>query len=273
MTKTGLPLMRHPADARIHFSELKQHAKSPAHVKLATEGARSISDVMRIGGVADSIVFQHGKGHVLYPGRRAGKEWESFQAEHPDTYIVIQSELDRAEGAAHAVLTSPAAMRVLGGCDFQQVMQWDAFGLPCAAGVKGQRGGFDALHRAKGELNDLKVTSCTEPEALSRHALNQLWHAQMAWYRWGARSLGQTINVCRLVCVESSPPHNVTVLRLPESWLVIGEKLITAWCDRHRACECAGAWPGYVQEEIEAIDPAWMAEGVDLVGLDEAPVE
>ena len=267
--------MRHPVDGRLHFSELKAHAKSPAHVKLAVEGARTLTRSMLVGGIADSMVFEHGEGHALYEGKRdpRSKDWLAFKEANAGRYLCIASELEEAMGAANAVLQDPVATEVLAGCDFQQVMQWDAFGLPCAAGVKGQRGGFDALHRAKGELNDLKVTSCTEPEALSRHALNQLWHAQMAWYRWGARSLGQTINVCRLVCVESSPPHNVTVLRLPESGLVIGEKLITAWCDRHRACECAGAWPGYVQEEIEAIDPAWMAEGVDLVGLDEAPVE
>ena len=262
-------MMRHPADNRIHFSELKQHAKSPAHVKLATEGARTISDVMRIGGVADSIVFQHGKGHVLYPGRRAGKEWDAFQIEHPDTYIVIQSELDRAKGAAEAVLKDPAARRALDGCDFQQVMQWDAFGLPCAAGVKGQRGGFDALNRAERYIADLKVTSCTEPEQFSRHALNQFWHAQLAWYRWGARSLGVPIDSCRLIGVESAPPHNVTVLRLPDSWLARGERLIVAWAERHRACELADAWPGYVQEEIDAIEPAWMTEGVELEGLEE----
>jgi hypothetical protein len=263
-------MMRHPTDGRIHFSELKQHVKSPAHVKLAIEGSRTVTESMLIGGIADSIVFQRGQGHALYEGRRdpRNKEWQTFRDANAGKYLCIASELDRAKGAADAVLRDPVAQRVLDGCDFQLVMQWEAHGLPCAAGIIGERGGFDALHRANGELTDLKITNCAEPEHLSRHALNQLWHAQLAWYRMGARALGQRADVCRLICAESAAPHNVTVLRLPESWLVMGEKLVAKWCERHRACEAADAWPGYVQDEVEAITPAWMGEHVELEGLE-----
>ena len=262
--------MRHPVDGRVHFSELKAHVKSPAHVALAVHGARTVSDVMRIGGVADSIVFEHGKGHVLFEGRRdpRSKDWQAFQAEHAGKYIVIASELDRAEGAARAVMADATAQRVLAGCKFQQVMQWEAYGLPCAAGIKGERGGFDAVNLELGELTDLKIVHNAEPEYLSRHVLNQFWHAQLAWYRTGLRALGHEIRIARIIAAESSPPHNVTVLRIPERWLVQGVTLCATWAERHRACELADAWPGYVQDEIEAIEPAWMAEHVDLDGLD-----
>jgi hypothetical protein len=261
-------MMRHPLDNRIHFSELKQHAKSAAHVKLAVQGAREITRAMIVGGVADSIVFQHGRSHVVAPCKRDDRvaEWRVFKVEHAGKYICTQAELDDAEGAAQAVLADPAAQRALKGCDFQQVMTWDAFGLPCAAGIKGERGGFDAL--GPDSIADLKVTACTEPEALSRHLLNQLWHAQLAWYRIGARTLGRRVDVCRIIAVESAAPYNVTVLRIPERWLVQGEQIVTTWAERHRACEAADAWPGYAQEEIDAIEPAWMAEHVELEGLD-----
>jgi hypothetical protein len=262
-------MMRHPVDGRLHFSELKAHAKSAAHVKLATLGARTITDVMRIGGVADSLVFDCGKSHVLYEGRRDARSlaWQQFQEEHAGKYIVIQPELDRATGAAEAALADPVAQRVLEGCRFQQVMQWEAYGLPCAAGIKGERGGFDAL--GPDSIADLKVTRSAEPEELSRHILNQHWHAQLAWYRTGARSLGRTVDVCRIIAVESAPPHNVTVMRIPERWLTAGEQLCALWAERHRACEAADSWPGYVQDEVEAIDPSWMADGPELEGLDD----
>lgn len=263
-------MMRHPIDGRCHFSEIKKHAQSPAHVKLACTVPLEISRPMLIGGIADSLVFEHGKSHAIYPGRRIGKEWEAFKAANPDRYLCIQSEYDDAEGAALAVLADPVAREVLAGCHTQQVMQWEAYGLPCAAGIKGQRGGFDAYHPEHLYLADLKVTACTEPEQLSRHVLNMNWHTQLAWYQYGARMLGISIQECKLIAVEAQPPHNVTVLRIPESWLQHGEKLLTMWTDKHRACELADAWPGYVQSEIDAIDPGWMSEHVELEGLDDA---
>jgi hypothetical protein len=113
------------------------------------------------------------------------------------------------------------------------------------------------------------VTATTEPEAFSRHVLNMCWHAQLAWYRIGARAAGIDVQSCKLIGVEAQPPHNVTVLRIPERWLIAGEQLCTAWAERHRACEAADAWPGYVQCEVDAIEPAWMAEGPELEGLDD----
>lgn len=264
--------MRHPVDGRLHFSELKAHAKSPAHVKLAVEGARTLTRSMLVGGIADSMVFEHGEGHALYEGKRdpRSKDWLAFKEANAGRYLCIASELEEAMGAANAVLQDPVATEVLAGCDFQQVMQWDAFGLPCAAGVKGERGGFDALHRDRRYIADLKVTQTTEPEAFSRHVLNMHWHVQLAWYRIGARTLGQPIDSCKIIGVEAQPPHNVTILRIPERWLIAGEQLIHIWTEKHRACEEANAWPGYVQSEIEAIEPAWMAEGPELEGLDDA---
>lgn len=267
-------MMRHPVDGRLHFSELKAHADSPAHVRLAVQAARTLTRSMLVGGIADSIVFQQGKGHALYEGKRdpRSKDWLEFQAEHAGQYLCIQSELDDARGAAGAVLADPVACTILDGCDYQQVMQWEAFGLPCAAGIRGERGGFDALHRSKRYIADLKVTQTTEPEAFSKHVLNMQWHAQLAWYRIGARSLGQPIDVCRIIGVEAQSPHNVTVLRIPERWLVVGEQLLSLWTEKHRACEMADAWPGYVQSEVEAIDPSWMRDGPALEGLDDGEV-
>jgi PDDEXK-like domain of unknown function (DUF3799) len=263
-------MMRHPVDSRVHFSELKAHVKSPAHVPLACRGARVVTRAMLVGGIADSIVFESGQRHAIFHGKvRAGKEWEAFRLEHAGKYLCNESEYEDASGAADAVLASDAARKALDGCRTQVVAQWDAFGLPCAAGIEGERGGFDAINTTAGYIADLKVTACTEPDELSRHIINMHWHAQLAWYRIGARAMGLPIDRCKLIAVEARPPHNVTVLRIPERWLVLGEQLVTAWAEKHRACEAADYWPGYVQSEIDAIEPAWMADHVELEGLDD----
>ena len=251
-------MMRHPADGKVHFSELKQHSRSPAHVRHACEHAREMTRPMTVGAIADCIVFGQ-RGFKIYPGKvRNGSEWERFKAMHEGQILCIQSEYEDAAGAAAAVLADPVAQRLLDGCEFQRVMQWDAYGLPCAAGIGGERGGFDAINVPKRYIADLKITANAEPEALSKHALTMLWHAQGAWYCDGAQALCLDASRFYIIAVEATPPHPVTVLEVPAAVLDMGRRSIRMWAERHRACEQSGEWPGYVQSEMELIVPPWM---------------
>ena len=91
--------MRHPTDNRVHFSELKQMARSPAHYAHACEHAKDPSRAMTVGAVGDAIVFGTPDRIAIYPGpTRRGKEWDAFKALNPGKTIAIQSEVDDATG-------------------------------------------------------------------------------------------------------------------------------------------------------------------------------
>ena len=264
-------VMRHPNDGRLHFSEVKAHAKSPAHVRHAVQHARELTRPMIVGGVADCLVFGQ-RGYALYPGKvRNGKEWEAFRAEHPGEYTPIASELEDAMGAAEAVLADPVARDLLGhGAEYQRVLQWDGWGLPCGSGIPGERGGIDVINARhptrKPYIADLKITSSTRPEELSRQALNMYWHCQGEWLMQGARATGLEAVDFYLIACEAHPPHVVTVLRVPEEALLLGRKLLVKWTEAHRACEAADAWPGYCLSEVELEIPEWAE--LDMTGVE-----
>jgi hypothetical protein len=273
--------MRHPADGRVHVSELALHAKSPAHVRLACTRARETTRAMRVGHIADGIVFGTGKFEV-YEGDRRGAKWQTaLTCCQPGRELVTSSEYEDAEGAALAVRADPVAQSLLAGCEFQRVAQWEMHGLPFASGIAGERGGFDAVRTAirdspkegwgidpdviervrRGYLCDLKVTSDVEPRALQRHSWRMLWPAKAAAYLEGARGIGLDVQDFYLICAEAQPPHCVTVLRLSEAALEMGRKQVAMWCERHRQCEAAGEWPGFVQSVTELEPEVWMVEG------------
>jgi hypothetical protein len=248
------------------------HNRSPAHVRLACDELRKreVTRPMTVGAVADCMVFGN-RGYALYPGKvRSGKEWVTFQTEHEGDILCIQSEYDDAKGAADAVLADPIAKQLLAGCTFQLVAQWERDGVGCAAGIHGERGGFDAI-RPKGDgadrgyVVDMKVTSSTEPDELQRHAWRMHWPAQGAWYVDGARAMGLDVVDFYLLAVESAPPHCVTVLRLTEQGfdagaLEIGRRQCAVWLEKHRACEAADAWPGYTQTIRDLEVEEWRGE-------------
>lgn len=257
--------MRHPADNRVHFSELKQLAKSPAHYLHACRESRELTRPMMIGGVADCIVFGN-RGYKLYPGKvRNGSEWEAFRKSHPGMYLPIASELEQAQGAADAVRTHPLAMERLDGCDFQRVMQWEAYGLQCGAGIPGERGGFDAITKrdrpGRPWIWDLKITTSTQPEEFSRHAWRMHWHCQGAWYLDGAIADGYPPDTgFGLIGVEATPPHCVTILELPDDVIDHGRKQVRLWAEKLRGCDESGHWPGYVQSVQTMTVPEWLED-------------
>jgi hypothetical protein len=258
-TELGVKL-RNRTDGRVHFSDLKAFAASPAHYKYAIEHPPESTRAMTVGSIADRLVFGGGDV-VVYSKVRRGGEWEQFAAEQkPDALICIQSEYDEAEGAAAAVKADAVAGPFLRSrsAEFQQVVQWEANALPFAAGLRGMRGGFDLLDRKRGLIGDLKITADAEPETLSSHAFRMLWHAQAACYLDGARSLGWGVDRFLLFCVESTAPHPVTVLELTEAALEEGRKSIALWCEALRRCEQAGEWPGYCQSIVPLKVPPWM---------------
>lgn len=262
--------MRNPIDGRVHISELKQMAKSPAHYALACAEARTVTRPMRVGAIADAIVFGN-RGYAVYPGKvRSGKEWQAWEREHAGIVTCIQSELEDAMGAAKAVLSDPLACELLRGGDYQVTAQWDAYGLPMAAGIPGQRGGLDLIGRGceltdrEPFVADLKITD-SEPFTFSKHAWRMLWHAQLAGYMDACEAIGRPVKRAYLIGCEPSPPHCVTVMPVSEAALASGRKSLCLWAERLRQCEADGRFPGYVERLAEPLDvPAWEVEDVDV---------
>lgn len=253
------------SDGRIHYSDLKHMAISPKAYRHACRSRKPPSSPMTIGSVADRMVFGFGRW-ALYEGKtRRGSEWEAFgrrikATQGPDTAICIRSEYEAARAAADAVLVDPVARALLKAprAEYQRVMQWTAYGLPFAAGIPGVRGGVDLI--ADRTLADLKVTNDVEPYALMRHAFSMLWPQQLACYVDGARSLGIDVEDAALICVESSPPHDVVVLTFDEDDFERGRRSLVMWTEKLKACEASGQWPGHAQSAIEYEAPAWAEE-------------
>ena len=254
-------------DNRMHFSDLVRMADSPAHHRHAVTTPHETTRAMLVGSVTDAIVFGTEGKLALYRGKvRNGKEFEEFKRECPGRTIVIQSEYDEGLASARALLDDPVAGPIIRRSQHQVVLQWEYDGVPCASGIEGARGGIDCLDLETGTIWDVKSTNDVEPETLSRHAIRRWWHAQLAWLidGWAASQVvpdGFRVRTNRggLICVESSPPHVVTVLRVPERILDDGRKSIRLWIEKYKACAAANEWPGYLQCEGE-LSTGWEEE-------------
>jgi PDDEXK-like domain of unknown function (DUF3799) len=245
--------LRNPADGRVHWSDLKHMARSPAHARHALTSRKEPTPAMRIGSAVDSIIFG-GRSVVTFDGVRRGKLWDEFSAANSAAIVLSAKESCDARGAVDAIADDPTAAVLISSGKTQVVCQWEHMGLPFAAGIQGERGGLDVL--GSDWIADLKVTSTTEPRAWERQAWRMLYPAQLALYR----SAHPHVKRCYIIGVEARAPHCVTVLELSASSLELGDKMVASWCESVRACEASGHWPGYVQTPILMEPPSWQYE-------------
>lgn len=247
------------ADGRVHFSELKKIALSPLHYKHACENATEATRAMSVGTIGHHIVLgpRADKGLVVYKGgRRQGKEWDAFKAEHKDAEIVTVAEWEEGEAIAAAILGDPIAKPYLDGLH-EVPLEWTDGGIDFATR------GVDTV--GEDFISECKSTVSAEPSRFQRLALNMMYHVQMVMSLDAVnfhRDLQGRPRVpdSRLFIIgcESKPPHPVTVLHLTPQVVELARKTLALWTERLRTCEENDFWPSYSQGVVELDAPAWM---------------
>ena len=241
----------------VSFSNLKHMALSPAHYRAALLRPIEPTRAMRIGTATHRLVLGDGPGRrvVRYDGDRRGKAWQDFASQHEDADILTAPEWDEAAATAQAVARSAAARGILDGALYELPLEWRMADVDC------RTGGVDVL--GPDYIADLKTCASAEPRTLMRDVVSRQYHAQLAFYRYGARQNGHRVDACYLVCVESSAPHCVTVLRVSDALLEAGERSCLLWLERLRQCQEADHWPGYSEAVLDLEAPPWMTSDDD----------
>lgn len=179
---------------------------------------------------------------VGYPGAtRRGKEYEAFCAANDGALILSGSDYAKAAAMAEAIGSSALAASYLKGVMEQTILfRW--MGLDCRATPDVRGVGF---------LTEVKTSASSEPMKFTFHALRMAYHAQMRMQQiaCGARP------ECFVVCVESAAPYPVTVFEIDKRTLEIGEKLLTLWAERLKACEESQQFPPYAQSVCTLMAP------------------
>lgn len=239
---------------RLNFSALKQMARSPRHYRAALESPVGDTVALRVGRLVHALTLEPqdvGARYAVYPGRRAGTEWEAFRSANAARAIVTQSEWDGAQAVAAAVIEQ-AGQYVSGGAAEQTIL-W------VAQHAREAKGRIDYIHPEFGVI-DLKTTVDASPRAVAAAVVRYGYHAQAAWYVDGFRAahglVGEDVPY-RIVAAEKAPPYAVAVYVLPPEAIAAGRALYRSWLAKLDECEAGGEWPSYTQGEQALELPQW----------------
>jgi hypothetical protein len=258
-------LRNHPRAAydairdRVNFSTLKEMERSPAHYKWRLEHPDEPTDAMDLGNGTHLAVLEPERfaAEVLrWPKRRAGKDWDAFEAANAGKLILPASDYDDCLAMQKAVRECAQAQPYLTGGHAEVTMLWEREiipGFPIAL-----KGRFDYLSPL-GPV-DLKTCADASREAFGRAVFNMGYLAQSALYLDGYRAITGADDRFSIVAVEKEPPFVTQVYWLTDEQLAFGRELCTKWLAQVAFCRLEDSWPPYSTEPLPLTLPGWASK-------------
>lgn len=222
------------------------------------------TDAMKLGTLIHTAVLQPARlttdVSVWDGGRRHGKAWDAFCAEHDGQIIVRPDDCRKADAIAAAVRRNGQASALLAGCEYEHSLLWDD---PECGDCKAR---LDAVK--PNVIADLKTTA--RIGNVDRMAINAGWYIQLGWYNRALTArYGPANRELYVIVAESGEPFDVAICRLGNDLAELGEATAVDIATHYRECEQAGVFPGVDGGKLHVIEcPAWLDSG-DIEGFAE----
>lgn len=252
--------------APVRFSALKRIAQSPAHYRYHLEHPPEPTPAMRIGTVAHAVVLGAWRPYAIWSGgRRYGKEWDAFRAEHQGQDIYSAEEWAEGERIAAAVAADPVAAPLIARARWRE--------QEVAFRIGSRRCGCRIDASGRGLVVELKTCREASPTRFPYQALRMGYYAQVAWQVDALdRRRRRRIREAYIIAVEQKPPHVVQVYEVTPASLDYGRRTYALWFERLLNCEASGEWPGYVQSVVPLEPPGEAGDIALSIGGEEIAV-
>lgn len=262
------------------------YQRPPSEYELAVADGREILvyEKQRRGKDWDAFVADHPGALILSPSEhekakastesdrahvRSGDAWKKFEADNADATILSKSEYESSNRCADAVRRHPRAMDVLSGV-MEETIRFTYLGIPSRTtpDVRANNGAF---------VTELKTCRSSRPGRFSSQARWMHYHVQMAWHREGMRRAHLWGNkaakpIPYIVAVCSTAPYPVTVFKVTENAMDMGERAYRFWVEQLKGCMESKQWPAYAQDIID-LDIAEEGSGLEGIANNNDEIE
>lgn len=260
----------------VNYSTLKEMARSPKHYAHRLKHARSQTTSMFRGSAAHTAIIEPEefmRRYVMFDGKRkAGKAWESFEADATAAgkEVLKESEFLEAMAMRDAVRADPIASRYLIDGQREATLVW--LDPETRTLCKGRPDYVTRVGDAD-VVVDLKTSKDPSPFWFARDVAKYQYHVQAAMYGDGFEVITQRPAMSVIIAVENSPPYDVVTYALPEAVLGPGRDAYRQWLRTLQECRQEKRWPGYANGfEMTLTLPAWALpdEGdLEALGLEQ----
>lgn len=230
---------------------LKHVAKSPAHAKAFEDGLFEETAAQNGGTLCHLLTLEPRRVETevaVFKGRRAGKAWESFEAENAKKLIVTESEYAEAKQRAQAVRANPDAAKLLAQGEAEVSILWELDGLPAKSRL-------DWL--SSEAIVDLKFSKDSSVEGYPREAWRYGLPLQAAFYTDAVKAKTGLELPFFVVACEPPPVCAVTVFLVPLDVIELGRSQYRRALKTWTLCKERNEYPAYAAGVVNLQLPAW----------------
>lgn len=249
-----------------HLSRIRDG--SEAHLRAYLEAdADKDTDSTRRGRLLHTLLLEpktYAGSYVVFEGRRQGKAWDAFAEEHDGKTILKPEDVEKGEGMVASLrgseITGPY-LEAAGLAEGSIFWKDPTTGLDCKARpdwltLYGPRGGV--------ALVDIKTARTLDERSFGLSANRYGYHAQLAHYRQGLRTLGVVVERVVILGVESAPPFDVGAFVLDDAALDLGDAILTETMGRYARALQTNQWPGRFGAEVGLKLPDYVFGSIEI---------
>lgn len=229
----------------LNGSVLTHGRKSLLHLKHAWEHGRKDTDAMQFGRMVHCLLFEPSeleKRYRAWEGRRAGNDYKLFVAEAElDGAEVVRAEgqcsLASAIDAANSFLHNTRVQELISAGKAEQTILATERGMQC-------KGRLDWVSSSEHVLTDLKTAAEVEPELFGKSFFRYGYDIKLGLYKRWLESVTDDRWPVEVIVLESTPPHDVAVVSVPDAVLDAGVEKAMKIIGPVREAIDKNQWPG-----------------------------
>lgn len=268
----SLPYAEYDEVEATRFSDLKYMERSPLAFRYHKDNPTPPTAPMVLGNAAHLAILEPSMANFAVwpgPGRRFGREWDEWRADNHGKTLLNKTEAEYVEGMKQAVHANPDAHKYLSVGRTELTMVWRD--LTFRRDFKAR---IDNLIELDGEpvLVGLKSTVDCRSFRFGNQCHKMSYHVQDAIYQNGYFYLTGNLPRVVIIAVDSKPPHESAVYRVPTDVLRQGQTDLARWMDRLAECERTNKWPQAEEGEQDLILPSYAYPGGDFQMDDLEPI-
>lgn len=179
---------------------------------------------------------------------------QALHAKYPDKEFVKQEEWDAITAMSDQIRKHPKYKWLVGK---DTIREASLFGEVDGVSIKARP---DLLNLTANIIVDWKTTQDGSPSGF-QHSVNSFGYwLQPTWYRALVESyFGKKFRFI-FVCVEKSPPYNVSLYELPEVEDRWAERQMHAALDTWREAQASNNWPAYSEDVVQLTPRRFVVE-------------
>jgi len=223
---------------------IRKDRVSPLFIKDAYEQSgndEKTTDSKLFGTLTHLICFEPDRFKtdvaVWKGGRRAGKEWNDFVANHEGQLIVKEQQYHDALSCLMPLISMKEFQDYISAGASEVGVFTEISGLQC-------KGELDWISSSIPSIWDLKTARDIEPGAFGRQFFELKYDVKLGTYREMLKRQGMSFDEVCIAAVRNTPPWDAVLYRIPEEVLDRGWEKAHEVIESVAECLKLGIWPG-----------------------------